>query len=152
MDVIDGTADVDESDLNVSWAAYHAHRQPSLPTMPTDISVLLPLFKEDSKSIAMMCHGMDVIKSNVQFLNLGQTQVVTLDQPLYAIAKKVQWHCPGTYGENNFVLMLGGLHIEMAAWKTLGDWLQGSGWTSSLTQTGIASSGMADSFLKASYV
>ena len=45
--------------------------------------------------------------------------------------------------------MLGGLHIEMAVWNTLGDYLEDSGWTAALTQAGIASSGTADSFLKA---
>lgn len=48
--------------------------------------------------------------------------------------------------------MFGGLHIEMAMWTTYGDYLEGSGWTNALTEAGIASSGTADSFLKASHV
>lgn len=31
------------------------------------------------------------------------------------------------YGEEKFVVLLSGLHIEMAALKTIGDQLQGSG-------------------------
>ena len=34
----------------------------------------------------------------------------------------------------------------------LGDWLEGSGWTSALVQANIASTGTADSFIKASHV
>jgi hypothetical protein len=34
-----------------------------------------------------------------------------------------------THGEDHFVVMFGGLHIEMAALKTVGDLLEGSGWT-----------------------
>lgn len=34
----------------------------------------------------------------------------------------------------------------------LGDWLDGSGWISALIQANIASSGTADSFIKASHV
>ena len=45
--------------------------------------------------------------------------------------------------------MLGGLHIEMATLKLLGDWL---GWTNALVQAGIASSGTANSFVNASHV
>ena len=41
--------------------------------------------------------------------------------------------------------MLGDLHIEMAAFKVLGNWLDGSGWTSVAT-------GVADSFIKASHL
>ena len=44
--------------------------------------------------------------------------------------------------------MFGSLHIEMAALKTLGVWLQGSGWV----QAEIATAGTADSFLRASHV
>ena len=31
---------------------------------------------------------------------------------------------------NLFIVMLGGLHIEIAAFRTIGDWLQNSGWVS----------------------
>ena len=37
-------------------------------------------------------------------------------------------------------------------WKTFGDYLEGSGWTDALTQVGIASSGTADTLLKASHL
>jgi len=40
----------------------------------------------------------------------------------------------------------------MAALKTLGDWLQGSGWVQALVQAEIASAGTADSFLRTSHV
>ena len=78
--------------------------------------------------------------------------VVALDQPLYAIAKKIQWQFPEEYGINKFVLMLGGLHTEMAFQSALGDWLDGSGWVQSLVQSSIASSGVAESFLRGNKV
>ncbi|XP_061894509.1 uncharacterized protein LOC133644183 [Entelurus aequoreus] len=48
--------------------------------------------------------------------------------------------------------MLGGLHTEMALWNTLGDLLEGSGWTTALIEAEVASSGMAESFLKAAHL
>ena len=48
--------------------------------------------------------------------------------------------------------MFGGLHIEMAAFSSIGSLLKGSGWTSVLTNAGVASSGTAESFLTASSV
>jgi hypothetical protein len=48
--------------------------------------------------------------------------------------------------------MFGGLHIEMALWNTLGDLLECSGWTTALCEADVASSGTADSFLKASHL
>ncbi|KAH3710517.1 hypothetical protein DPMN_070001 [Dreissena polymorpha] len=45
--------------------------------------------------------------------------------------------------------MFGALQIEIAALKTIGDWLENSGWTNALEQASIATSGTAESFLKA---
>ena len=45
--------------------------------------------------------------------------------------------------------MFGGLHIEMAALKILGDWLDGSGWVQVLVQAEITTLGTADSFQRA---
>ena len=74
------------------------------------------------------------------------------DQPLFDITKNIQWISPNSYGEDLYVIMLGGLHIVMAAWKALGKWLDNSGWTAALVQDDIATPGKADSFLKASHV
>jgi len=56
------------------------------------------------------------------------------------------------YGNEKFVVMFGGLHIEMAALKTIGDWLDNSGWTQALVQAEIVTAGMADSLLKATHI
>lgn len=48
--------------------------------------------------------------------------------------------------------MMGGLHIEMAYLKAVGQWLEGSGWTDSLVDAGLVGSGTADSFLKGAHV
>ena len=77
---------------------------------------------------------------------------MAFDQPLFALAKFVQWCWPETYGEQHYVVMFGGLHIEMAIWNTIGDFLQDSGWTAALCEAEIASSGTAESFLKSSHL
>lgn len=48
--------------------------------------------------------------------------------------------------------MFGGLHIEMTAFKALGQWLENSGWTAALVESGIITSGRADSLLNASHI
>lgn len=100
----------------------------------------------------MVKHGMEILQQITAHLNPGQITVTAFDQPLFALAKAVQWCWPESYGERNHVVMLGGLHIEMALWSTIGDILEGSGWTIALLEAGIATSGMAESFLKASHL
>ena len=136
---------------NISWAAYHAHNL-SQSARPMSITALLPLFHESAHTVAMIKHSMDVIVSAVQHINPGQTPVIACDQPLFAIAKEIQWKWPEIYGEDKFVILFGGLHIELAALKTAGDWLAGSGWVEALVQADIASAGTADSFLRAAHV
>ena len=45
--------------------------------------------------------------------------MITFDQLLFDLAKQIQWKWPEKYGEDKVALMFGGLHIEMAALKTL---------------------------------
>ena len=103
---------------NISWSAYNADEQ--IEEKQTDISVLLPLFQEDSKSIAMIKHSMDVVKQPVDHLDTRQSPVIAFGQPLFTLAKLVQWNWSDLYGEKKFVIMMGALHIEMAFLKTIG--------------------------------
>jgi len=113
---------------------------------------MLPLFGDFAASVAMVKHTTDVIKTTISDLSPSQTPVMTADQPLYAIAKQIQWNMPQGYGEDQFVMMLGGLHIELVALKALGSLLKGRGWVEALTDAGIATPGTAESFLTVSYV
>ena len=119
---------------------------------PPALCALLPLFYEKSATPVMIKHGMDVERQAFTFLNPGQIPITTFDQPLFSLAKFVQWKWPDTHDEKVHVIMLGGLHTEMALWNTLGDVLEGSGWTAALTQADVASSGTADSYLKATHL
>jgi hypothetical protein len=63
------------------------------------------------------------------------------------MVKAIQWHWPVSYRETMFVIMMGGFHVELAALRTIGDWLRGSGWVAA-----IRAAGVAESLLKASHV
>jgi hypothetical protein len=100
----------------VSWSAYHADIQ-SAVIPSAAINALLPLFLESAHSVAMIKHSMTIVRAAIQHLNPGQVPVLAADQPLYALAKQIQWTWPSTFGEDQFVMMFGGLHIEMATLK-----------------------------------
>ena len=138
--------DLSKSDY-ISWAAFHASRQ-TVSSDPTDIIGLLPLFPEKTCTVAMMKHSMDLNRKSISFLNPGQTPVQTADEPLFAIAKQIQWTWPHDYGEDKYVLVMGGLHIEMAMLGVLGNFMVGSGWTAALVEAEIFTSGRADGILK----
>jgi len=106
---------LDQDDLTaddkLGWSAYHASF--NVDNIAA-ICSLMPLFYEKAASPSMIKHEMDVVNAAIQLVNHGQIPVIACDQPLFAIAKYVQWQWPDQYGEDMNVVMLGGLHIEMA--------------------------------------
>ena len=91
----------------ISWSAYHADaHQAVIP--PAAINSLLPLFLDNAHSVAMVRHSMDIVRAAVQNVNPGQIPVLAADQPLYALAKEIQWTWPAANGEDHFVIMFGG--------------------------------------------
>lgn len=136
--------------VNISWSAHHAdadHQQKTLP-----ILAMMPLFHHSANTPAMIRHSFTVVESAIKHLNPNQIPVLCFDQPTFALAKLIQWHWPDTYGEHKFVVMMGGLQIEMAALRMLGHWLDGSGWVQCLVRGEVASSGVAESFIHACHV
>ena len=87
----------------ISWAAYHASLQPSTSENSAALTSLLPLFHDEAKSVAMIRHSMDIMKKSVEILNSGQTPIITMDQPLYTVAKQIQWSWPDTYGKDHLL-------------------------------------------------
>ena len=80
---------LDEMDW-ISWSAYHASIQETV-IPPAAINVLLPLFLESAHSVTMIKHSMTIVQAAVQHLNPGQVPVLATDQPLFALAKQIQW-------------------------------------------------------------
>lgn len=91
-------------------------------------------FKDIANYVAMIRHSMDVVKQAV--LRYSKSWSGT--------------HHP--YRSTSAIVMFYWLHIEIAAFKTLGDLLEGSGWTGALVQARVATPGTVDAFLKASHV
>lgn len=57
-----------------------------------------------------------------------------MDEPLFSIAKLIQWTWPEMFGEDKIVVTMGQLPTEINVMKLLGDLLNGSGWTCVIVQ------------------
>ena len=114
-------------------------------------SSLLPLFAEAAHSIALIQYAITVVMKAVEHLNPGQAAVIAFDQPLYALARQIQWRYPDTMGEDKLVVMLGGLHRELAVLKATVSWLLGSGWTEADAQARITTTGRAESLVTSAH-
>ena len=97
------------------WSAYNSALLNN-DNIKSKISIC-PLFSEKSSSPSMVKHAMDITTDTTTFLNPGQTPVLGADQPLYAIAKTLQWSHPDTsIAEDKFVLKKGDLRTKPKPW------------------------------------
>ena len=110
--------------MKVTWASHYSHLAKD-KHFEVGVSSLLPLLRDQAHDVATIKHALDKIKEAVTFLNPTQSPVVTVDQPLFALAKQIQWSWPDQY--QSFVFILGGLHIEMTILKMIGQILHRSG-------------------------
>lgn len=133
-----------------SWAAFHASFCPS-PQHVVDAVALLSLFPKNAHSVALVRHAMNVVNDVVRYLNPDQTPVIVVYQPRFALAKHNSMELAGNPWRD-YVVMFGGLHVEMVGLKALGEWLDGNGWVGVLSEAEVATPGTAESFLKVSHL
>ena len=139
--------------VNSSFAAYHSTTAAEEQTEPILCNnTLLPLLPDRIQSPATTRHLMNIVIHITNTINKQQPAVITADQPVYAVAKALQWKYPDLYGEDRIVMMMGGLHIEMAIQNIIGKWLAGSGWTDIFLKAGVATAGRCESLLRSSHV
>lgn len=56
---------------------------------------------------------MDIIIAATRKLNPLQDIVITGDEPVYPIAKQIQWLYPDKYGEDKIVMTLGNFQFSL---------------------------------------
>ena len=97
----------------------------------------MPLLLENAHATALLSRVMNLVKKAVERLNPNQTPVLTMDQPLPAIAKEIQWLCPDSFSNNNIVITIGWGRVGVFMLRWPGEWLNVSGWPSAITTAGI---------------
>jgi hypothetical protein len=143
-----------EKGEKVNWASYNSSISPSENQTSTNLvrGGILPPWNEKAASPSMVLHTFEVVKKATKFLNEDQEPVFVVDQQIYCIAKCLQWQFPNLYGEDKFVVLMGGFHIIKTMFDTLGELLEATGWTTVFVESGITSSGVADGFLDCRHV
>lgn len=149
VDLVESSLMLDSlKNVNVNWSSFHANLKDK-DIIPCTIG-LLPLFQESAHTSSMIFHAMKICQQVTNYLNEGQTAVCACDQPLYALFKELQWMYPELF-EKIFPVM-GSLHLEMVILRCVGQLLEGSEWNIALAEAGIATVGIAESFLTVSHV
>ena len=87
MERLRGKEKLDQREY-VSCAGFHASRHQQEPHAVA-LNALMPLFYENAHTVAMVKHGVGVIKNAIHHVDPGQIPVMAVDQPLYALASCV---------------------------------------------------------------
>lgn len=93
----------------ITWSGYNCSLMSDDSIKPKVVIGVLPLFRDKAATPSMMKHAMHLAVQDTEFLNPGQSSVLGADQPLFAIAKQLQWAFPDTVGEDRLVIMMGAL-------------------------------------------
>ncbi len=78
--------------------------------------------------------------------------MIIKDQPLFAIAKKIQWEFGDQYSEDRYVIMFGPLHTEMTYLKMLGEYFSDSKLHKAFVDSQVWTSEKADGIFLAKHV
>ena len=68
----------------------------------------MPLLPQNVHAAVLLSRVMNLVSEAVERLNSNQTSVLTMDQPLSAIAKEIQRLWPDSFSNNKYVIMKGG--------------------------------------------
>ncbi len=149
IDVVESSLNVESlKNVNVNWSSFHANLE-TKDIIPCTIG-LLPLFQESAHTSSMIYHAMKICLQITNYLNEGQTAVVACDEPLFALCKELQWMYPDLF--HKVLPVMGSLHFEMVLLRCVGQILDGSELDTVLAEAGIASAGIAQSFLTVNHV
>ena len=86
-----------ESGTPTMCSSFHAARSDVVGQPEKSIEALLPLFHDKAATPEMIHHGMNLLKKNTEHLNPQQVPVMVVDQPVYDLAKKLQWTFPDIF-------------------------------------------------------
>ena len=111
-------------DINerLSFSGFHSRTQ--VKQVIKGLSVLMPLLRDNINSLSMVRHCMDVIIKVINQVHPSQVAIITADQPVYALGKRIQWMYPEEYGESKIIMSMGCLYrdgIVECNWR-LGRW------------------------------
>ena len=77
-------------------------------------------FSENADSLATIDHFMILFKSAVGRITPSLIPAIAVNQPLMPLAEHTHWTLGEMYDKDQYFIMLGVLHIKMAALKMLG--------------------------------
>ena len=111
-----------------------------------DILAILPPIDENTHTLDIQYHCMNIISNTINTLNPGQIPVDTADQPILALTKELMIRFPDKFGPDKYFCSFGSLYIEKLLLIICGQVIEGSGLDKIMCKCGLSIIG-ADSLV-----
>ena len=86
------------------------------------VSHVMPILLQKASDPSTMAHVLKIACGLTQYLNPGQFAMVETDQPLYQVAKRLQWkYTEEIFSKDHLFFSLGSLHTEKMPWQMSGN-------------------------------
>ena len=84
----------------MTWSGFNSGPEDANAINPPAEIDILPIFPDKSTDPPLVNYIMLLVQKWKQFFNPGQTPVIGADQPLYTLAKQIEWKFPAVLGED----------------------------------------------------
>ena len=92
-----------------------------------DISAILPPIDENTHTLDIQYHCMNIISNTINTLNPSQIPADTADQPILAFTKELMIRFPDKFGPDKYFCSFGSLYIVKLLLIICGQVIEGSG-------------------------
>ena len=92
-----------------------------------DISAILPPIDENTHTLDIQYHCMNIISNTINTLNPSQIPADTADQPILALTKELMIRFPDKFGPDKYFCSFGSLYIVKLLLIICGQVIEGSG-------------------------
>ena len=104
---------------------YHSDNTPNVSLQ--GINAVLPIIPKPVHRLYTQYYCMEIIKQTIAYLNPGQIPVDLCDQPVFVLAKEIQWRYLQKLSSRSCFCLFGWLHFEQCMLTIHGEPIKGSG-------------------------
>lgn len=130
----------------------HSSKKVSPVELPRFVSAIGPVYQEAPNTPEMARFAMDQAIKTTQTLNPGQIAVLTCDQPLYILCKKLQLIQDQQLSMSKIFLLMGQFHVEKELLTVHGNVIEGTGLSSVLDSAGLSLKAVGSCLVNVSFV
>ena len=121
-----------ETNACTPWSSFHSKEIMETNKCP-GINALMPMLNKKVSTLDAQYHIMCIVKKLICHINQHQIPIDVSDLPVFTLSKELQLRLPLMFGPDQYICLLGDLHIEQSLLGMHADLIKESGLSSCST-------------------